>query len=151
MTDNYVDELPPRDELWEVVQEAHDYLNTWVSDPDSRTDPDYGAVGFSVYNWGTSTWGECEVCLAGLYYLRKYGTLLGQDYQCRPDLAEFLDNLTYRGSVDAYIEQLLGVCVPDRLRNDLVGRQWTGDNPSHLLAFLQWLLGQRTPGGINNE
>jgi hypothetical protein len=137
------------------VQEAYDYLHEWITNPTSRVHPHYGKVHFDISKWGYEGQESCMVCVAGLYYLRKYDLLLGIKYRYEPypKLAEFLDDLTYSGADDdALIEEYLGVHVPSGLRDRLVGGGlWDSDQPEHLLAFLQWLLGQRTPGGNSND
>ena len=147
---NHVDELPPRDELWEVVQEAYSYLHEWVTNPTTRVHPHYGKVHFDISKWGYKGLESCMVCVAGLYYLRKYDLLLGVEYsygyEPYPKVAEFLDDLTYSSvDDDTLIEKYLGVAIPRGLRAGLVGvGPWDNTYPEHLLAFLQWLLGQRT-------
>lgn len=154
MTTDHVDELPPRGVLWQVVQEAYNYLHEWVTNPSSRAHPHYGKVHFDVSKWGYEGLESCMVCVAGLYFLRKYDVLLGVTYKYDPypKVADFLDDLTYSGADDdAKIEEYLGVEIPEGLRDGLVGiGPWDSEYPEHLLAFLQWLLGQRTQVGDSN-
>lgn len=151
MITEQLDKLPPRDVLWQVVQEAYDYLHEWVTNPSSRAHPHYGKVHFDVSKWGREGEESCMVCVAGLYYLRKYDLLLEVKYNHDPypEVAEFLDELTYSdGDYDAQIEECLGVEIPEGLRDGLIMvGPWDSEHPEHLLAFLQWLLGQRTQAG----
>lgn len=146
-----------REQLWEVVQEAHDYLSAWVNDPAGGTHPTKGEIHFNAGSWGRSRKDKkvCYVCLAGLWYLQKRGILLKQeikDTQVLPRIADFLDDLRHVDDtdVDYRIEQWLDISIPQDLAYNLIADTddyWDEDNPHHILLFLDWLLEQHDRGG----
>lgn len=134
--------LPPRQQLWVIVQEVHDYLHTYLNDPSSRHHPTMGRVYFNTSDWGRSILAGrgCQVCLAGLWYLRKCDTLLGVP-DIVPPLATFLDSLIDPRYSRQRLSELLGVQIPAGIQHQLAGsHMWESHNPVHILKFLAWLL-----------
>lgn len=145
--------LPPREELWAAVQEAHDFLYQYLNDPNSRKHPTEGEVEFNAYNWGLRYPGGCEVCLAGLWYLHKVGRLLEVDdskYECEglPPLCRFLDKLRCPDDNADEIEEQLGVSTHSYPSQDGDGNMLYSDNPKHILDFLTWLLDKGQAYGV---
>ena|SRR4028118_1569578 len=153
MADITIYDYPPREELWSAVQEAHDYLQQYLNDPSSRVHPIEGEVKFNAYSWGEPDpdgEGEYEVCLAGLWHLRKVGRLLTvsvndhDEYENLPPICRFLDKLRCPGDNGDEIEQWLGVDTTYYPSQDeKTGGMLYSDNPEHILKFLTWLLQQR--------
>jgi hypothetical protein len=134
--------LPPRRQLWVIIQEVHDYLYTYLNDPSSRHHPTMGRVYFCTTHWGRPILGGrgCEVCLAGLWYLRKCGVLLGSP-DIIPPLATLLDSLIDPRYSHQRVSELLGIHIPAGIHHQLVGPyMWESYNPVHILKFLAWLL-----------
>lgn len=132
-------------ELWQVVQEAHDYLHAYLHDPTSRIYSEGGVVHFSASDWGYRTKDGCSVCLAGLWYLKKEGVLLGELFKVLPQIADFLDDLRYLHVDPELIGDWLGIEIPYDLDIALALEAtgddcWDKDNIHHILAFLKWLL-----------
>lgn len=140
------------DEKWQILQEARDYLHAYLHYPSSRLYSEAGVVRFDANEWGSVIDGGCTVCLAGLWYLKKENVLLGDmmKWCLLPQIADFLDDLRClneerdRGAIEDWI----GIDVPDGLGTELAtnttGSQlWDGDNPYHILAFLNWLIERR--------
>ncbi|WOL31419.1 hypothetical protein [Microcoleus phage My-WqHQDG] len=134
--------LPPHEELWSAVREAHDYLQEYVNDISSHTHPVYGEVGFNSWVWGIAISDkECWVCLAGLRYLRKEDKLLRVPSVSDTDI--FLDALRDPYTNREHIQRWLGAIAP---------YSWTSwsplDKPEEILTFLDWLLEQRTHNAL---
>lgn len=176
-----VQDEPTRGELWQVIEEAHNYLHQWLVDSSSRMHPIYGEIEINMGDWGIrDSATSCSVCLAGLWYLRERGWLLGEAFKINsPDrvlvdiktdrLVSFLNEL--RCPLDVIdddedlepvtyshkIGELLGIEGIPYLEDELMVAlgleeiHWDEYDPEHILAFLQWLLEQRTVGGNSNE
>lgn len=140
-------DVPPTPQLWAVIREAHDYLHEYINGP-SVIDPKYGKVRFDAGVWGESDGNTCTVCLAGLWFVRRVGMLVLEISVSTsfPPLADFLDDLRHpdKDYVRERVQYELGVDVPEDLADELAGGEdeWDGNNPEHILAFLQWLLQQ---------
>ncbi|WOL31459.1 hypothetical protein [Microcoleus phage My-WqHQDG] len=140
-------------EKWQIILEARDYLHAYLHDPDSRIYDDGKVIHFDASEWGSITNGECNVCLAGLWYLRKENVLLGDivNKVVTPQIAKFLDDLRYLNSIPSKAKRLrdwVGIDIPDNLDTELAMKatgndHWDEDNPNHILAFLNWLLEHR--------
>lgn len=138
--------LPPCEQLWVIVREVHDYLHTYLNDPSSRRHPIMGRVYFNTTNWGRPILAGrgCEICLAGLWYLRKCNVLLAVP-DVVPPLATFLDSLTDPRYSRQRLTELLGIQIPAGIQHQLVGTyMWESYNPVHILKFLAWLLQQHS-------
>ena len=132
--------LPPREELWAAVKEAHDYLQEYVNDVSSHTHPVYGEIVFDAGVWGIPLNDrEYWVCLAGLRYLRKEDKLLGMGVPGVCDTDRFLDALRCPHHYREHIKHWLGVEVPYSMTS-LHGL----DEPEEIVYFLGWLLEQHT-------
>jgi hypothetical protein len=149
--------LPPRNELWVAVQEAHDYLDRWVNDPSSRQHPQFGTIVFNVYDWGQRKGDGCVVCLGGLYYLHKAYKLLADDHDTWnspvPPILRFLDHLRYPDDNADEIEEWLGVTITYGtlyLSQEQGGEyvEWDNSDPEHILDFLGWLLDKGWTEGV---
>ena len=144
--------LPPRNELWVAVQEAHDYLHQWINDPSGRQHPQYGAIEFDVCDWGHRKEGGCVVCLGGLYYLHKAHKLLADDHDTWnspvPPILRFLDHLRYPEDNADEIEEWLGVEVDYDTRFIADGCEWDTADPAHIQDFLWWLLERGKEEGV---
>jgi hypothetical protein len=149
--------LPPRNELWVAVQQAHDFLDMWVNDLSSRQHPEFGTIVFNAYDWGQRKGDGCAVCLGGLYYLHKAHKLLADDPDTWnspvPPILRFLDHLRYPDDNADEIEEWLGVTITYGtlyLSQEQGGEyvEWDNTNPEHILDFLAWLLDMGRAKGV---
>jgi hypothetical protein len=132
-----------RENLWVIVREVYEYLFQYLSD--DRDSP-VGKLVFDAYTWGAALDdGTTLVCLAGLWSVRKFGTL--PDRFVPSPIYEFIDLLRYPREGRFNIESSLGVTIPSQLRHRLAREVesnadaiWDGNNPYHIQAFLRWLL-----------
>jgi hypothetical protein len=134
-------------EMWQIVQEVRDYLHAYLHDPSARVYAGGGVIHYSSEDWGEVVDGGCKVSLAGLYYLKKGGVLLTPLVMGKnvvPQVADFLCDLCYVDVAPEHIEDWLSIDLPDGLYQDLAASagipRWEGDNPQHVLYFLDWLL-----------
>ena len=143
----------PREELWRIVEEAHQYLHDWLHKEGAGPWNVYRGMDIDFYanSWYTAiTETRCTVCLAGLWYLQKLGLplTLREERITTPEIANFLDTLRWADIEHSDIEQYLGVEVPLGIGNRLVGDKlgahtYRSSNPKHILLFLEWLLEQK--------
>lgn len=141
--DSPYNDLPPRDELWDIVREAAIYLDTLLLEL-----PEQSTVKFNALTWGRGTPDQCEVCLAGLWYLCQYGELIpsldtSSEYESLPEpmysIVNFIDALRWADMEADTIYKYLGVEVPHNLRYTLHS-EYDSTNPYHIQLFLEWLL-----------
>jgi hypothetical protein len=132
--------------MWQILQEARDYLRAYLHDPSARVYAGGGVIEYSSDIWGDEVIGGCQVSLAGLYYLKKGGVLLTSlvfSSKVLPQVADFLSDLCYYLDVVPE-EDWLGMDLPDGLHPYLAAsagiHKYDGDNPQHVLYFLDWLL-----------